>query len=391
LNPRRLVLVTRRFWPLMGGAERLMANLGAELSRRNWTATILTARWAPAWPARITFRGATVIRLAHPQRRIWGSLRYLLALRRWLRSHRGTYDLVCVSMLKQDAWAVLGSVDRTVPVVLRAEGGGLVGDCQWQATARGGRLIRRRCRQAAAVVAPSQEIRRELLSAGYADGRVRQLANGVPIPEPRTPDEQAAARLALADANPILYVPPGVPLAVYAGRLHAAKGGHVLLAAWTRVLGRHPDARRLVAGAGPEQAALENQIHLLGLSERVALAGVFDHVEELLAAADAFILPSYEEGMSLALLEAMAAGLPVVATDIPGNRALVEPGRHGLLVPPAEPEPLAEAVGRLLEDRARAAGLGAAARRRVASEFSLDRMVERHIELFESLIASAHE
>lgn len=387
MTTARVVLVTRRFWPQVGGAERNMANLAQSLAARNVRVTILTARWLSTWPAEITVRGVHVVRLPQPERRVLGTLFYMAALSRWLRRHAGQYDLVYVSMLKHDAAAALWAVGNRVPVVLRAEGAGQSGDCQWQRADRWGWLIRRRCRRAAAIVAPSEAIHRELLEAGYAPDRIHELPNGVALPLPRTPGARGAARQALAEAHPSLFVPPAAPLALYTGRLHPSKGLDRLLAAWKGVIARWPTARLWIAGEGPHQHALETQINSMGLHGRALLVGAFDCVDDLLAAADLFVLPSLEEGMSLALLEAMAAALPVVATDIPGNRKLVEDGREGLLVPLDGPEPLAEAMARLLADPDLGVRLGSTARHRVATEFSLWAMVDRHLTLFEQLIS----
>ena len=110
---------------------------------------------------------------------------------------------------------------------------------------------------------------------------------------------------------------------------------------------------------------------------------------EVLEAADVYVLPSREEGMSLALLEAMAAGIPVVASDIPGNRLLIDHDRHGLLAPLGSPEHLAAAINRLWDEPQLAERLRAAARERVAAEFSLRRMTAEHLRLFERLIAES--
>jgi glycosyltransferase involved in cell wall biosynthesis len=120
----------------------------------------------------------------------------------------------------------------------------------------------------------------------------------------------------------------------------------------------------------------------------VVLAGVFDNVDELLTAADLFVLPSLEEGMSLAMLEAMAVGLPVVATDIPGNQGLVTHRKHGLLVPTQDAASLSAAIEQLLDDRQLAARLADAARGHVQEHFSLAGMVDRHLELFEDLVGA---
>jgi glycosyltransferase involved in cell wall biosynthesis len=384
----RVVLVTRRFWPLVGGAERAMSNLATELASRDVDVTLLTARWQPHWPAELRYRGATVVRLGQPSLRVWGTIRYMQAIARWLRRHPDRYELICVSMLKHDAYAALGAAGGRVPVVLRAAGGGRSGDCVWQLDARCGRRIKRRCVQADAIVGPSRAIERELIAAGYPPDRVHRLANGVPIPEEPGVGRKAEARAALAAASPALDCPVSARLAVYTGRLDRAKGLGTLVAAWPAVLARFPDAQLWLAGEGPYGPDLREAIASRGLAGRVVLTGVFDSVDELLVAADLFVLPSLEEGMSVALLEAMAAGLPIVASDIPGNRDVATDGREALLVPVEEPRALAAAVLRVFEEPDLATRLGIAARQSAVERFSLAAMADRYLELFDRLLAA---
>ena len=330
---------------------------------------------------------------------ILGTLQYMRELRGWLGSHRGEFDLVYVSQLKHDAYVAVRTGHRgEFPVVLRAAGAGQTGDCHWHKVGRCGGRIRRQAWRASAIVAPSPAIREELLAAGFPAERVVLLANGVPLGAPPDPSRKAQARQAIATANRALALPAGARLAVYTGRLHEAKGLSELVTAWAEVAdqrldfarrnGPSVDARLWLIGEGPWRAALASQIDSLGLGRRVVLTGSFDTVDDLLAAADLFVLPSHEEGMSVALLEAMAAGLPIVASDIPGNRGLMRDGVEGVLVPPRDPPALAAAVERILADPAWAAGLGAAAHRRVEENFSLDRMVDEHLALFSQLLQS---
>jgi len=384
---RRLVLVTRRFWPLVGGAERIMASLAAELASRGLEVTLLTARWQTQWPAELTYRGVSVVRLPHPSRRFWGTLEYMRALRRWLRQNADRYDLVYVSMLKHDAYAALGAVGGRVPVVLRAEGAGPSGDCRWQEVGNFGRWIRRRCRKADALVAPSRAIETELVEAGYPRDRVHYVPNGVPLAALGAA-AKAEARATLAAVNPLLQLAEGTPLALYTGRLDVAKGLDTLLAAWGLVTAQLPKARLWLAGEGPYRKALQELIEARGLFGRVVLAGVFDTVDELLAAADVFVLPSREEGMSLALLEAMAAGLPVIASDIPGNRQLITHGQQGLLVPLDDATVLASTLLQVLKEPQWAAGLAAAGQASVERHFSLATMGDAHLALFENLLCA---
>ncbi|MCE9547626.1 MAG: glycosyltransferase family 4 protein [Planctomycetia bacterium] len=389
MSAPRVLLISRRFWPLVGGAESMVAALATELRRQQAQPSIVTARWQPDWPAEIVHRGVHVTRLPNPALRGWGTLRYMLSLGRWMLSHAGQFDVAYVSMLKHDAYAALAARQRGGwPVVLRAEGGGATGDCAWQREANFGRRIARQCHGADAIVAPSIAIRDELLAAGYPPQRVHLIPNGVEIP-PEPDDPAAARRLArtiLAEANDDLVLPPGARLAVYAGRLHAAKGLTELVTAWQTVAQRDRNAWLWLFGEGPLEDALAEQIRTAGLGGRVRLAGVFDEVGDVLRAADLFVLPSHEEGLSLSLLEAMASGVPVVATDIPGNRQLVEDGTHGLLVPVQDATSLAAGIDRVLSDPA-AATRAAAGRERVRKHFSLDKMAREHVALFERLIA----
>ena len=395
MSSLRLILITRRFWPLVGGAERVMANLAAEFASRKIDVTLLTAQWRPDWPREITYRGVPVVRLRQPSLRGWGTFCYMRALARWLGDHDDPRQLVYVSMLKHDAYAALGAVGRQVPVVLRAEGAGPTGDCLWQLDANFGGRIKRRSMKADALIGPSRAIERELIAAGYPRTRIHYLPNGVPLAEKidRTAKQtdqttKKNARKALAALRPHLDCPADCPLAVYTGRLHEAKGLDDLVRAWQRIVARRPDARLWLAGEGPHERALRERIEAANLTGHVSLPGLFDNVDDLLAAADLFVLPSLQEGMSISLLEAMSAALPVVATDIPGNRDLVTDGRHGLLVPVENCEALSDAILRLLDDPPLGARLATAARDRVRQEFSVKKMADRHLELFESLIQS---
>ena len=381
----RLVLITRRYWPLVGGAEKVMARLAREFTRRGHTVTVLTAAWSSDWPLYLVHRGVPVVRLRQSPWRWRGTWEYMRGVGRWLREHRKEYDAVLVSMLKHSAYVAVGEGRRWgIPVVLRAEGGGETGDCRFHETARFGMRLRRRCQDAAAIVAPADSVADELLMAGFAREKIISIANGVPIPE-RLPMREAA-RQALAGIHDDLRLEKNAPLVVYTGRLDRAKGLGELLRAWPRVVARHPHAALWLVGEGPFRDELFQQIQDAELLESVRLPGTFDNVTEILAAADLFVLPSYAEGLSLSLLEAMAHGVPVVASDVPGNRQVISSPEEGLLVPPRDVDTLAHAMLEVL-DAERAESLGHAGRRRVAAAFSLDRMADEHLALLERVAA----
>ncbi len=383
MNPWRVVIVARRFWPLVGGPEKVLANLAVELSARGCPTMVLTARWRPNWPDEILLHSVPVIRLAHPAEHGWGNLRYLRRLAGWLRGNRHRYDLVYVSQLRAEAYAAIRAVGRQRPVVLRAERLGRGGDCQWQRDVFCGQRIAAQCRRAAAIIAPHAEVAQELLAAGYSRSIIHDLPNGIPDTPPRTRQTRSAARAVLAEANHELELPEAAPLALYLGRLEPGRGLQRLLKAWEAILRRRPNARLWLVGEGSLRRALRRQIEDLNLGGRVLLVGVFEQVDALLAAADVFVRPTSEAGTGLALFEAFAAELPVVASHIPGHCDWIDDGRDGLLAPD-DAASWALAIGRLLEEPELAARLGQAARQK-AAHFSLANMVGMHLTLFQGL------
>jgi len=217
------------------------------------------------------------------------------------------------------------------------------------------------------IVAVSEAVKAALVAAGADPARIRVIPGGV---------ETAA----------FAAVPPPVPGVVGAlGRLEWEKGFDVLLEAMTSL---PADVRLLLGGEGQQRAALAAQVERLGLQSRVRLTGFVSDVPAFLGQTGIFVLPSRSEGLGLVLLEAMAAGRPVVATRVGGIPEVVVDGETGLLVPPDDPSALAAAVLRLLRDPDLALRMGEAGRRRVEALFSARKMAEETAALYEELMAS---
>jgi glycosyltransferase involved in cell wall biosynthesis len=225
------------------------------------------------------------------------------------------------------------------------------------------------------IVAVAEDLAAFLTGAGFPRGAIRVIQNGIPVPErptwPGAPERRAESRRRLG-------IPTDGPLLVAVGNLYPVKDHATLLRATARIDG----ARVAIAGRGEEEKRLRNLADELDLGNRLNLLGLRDDVGEVLATADLFVHPSLSEGLPLAILEAMAAGLPIVATRVGGVPHALDDGRAGLLVPPGDPPALEAALRALLQEPARAAELGRAAHARARSVYSLAAMTDRYLEIY---------
>jgi glycosyltransferase involved in cell wall biosynthesis len=228
-------------------------------------------------------------------------------------------------------------------------------------------------------VSPSAA-RAALRERGLDASRVLTLPNGVSLAEF---DPAAVSRL---ESRRRLGLAPEEAAVGILAHLSPVKGHADLLEAMPRVTVRCPRARLLVVGDGELRGPLEEKARALGIASHVVFTGARSDVAEVLAALDLVVLSSHTEGLSNALLEAMAMARPVVATAVGGNLDVLEDGVTALLVPPREPEALAAAIARLLTSPEEAARLGRAARRKVEDDFGLDLMVARHETLYRDLL-----
>lgn len=176
-----------------------------------------------------------------------------------------------------------------------------------------------------------------------------------------------------------------VPIIVCVARFRLGKGQETLLAALARLPTQN--YRCLLVGDGPQRQSVEHLAEELNLGDRVKFMGARDHDEiaQILQLADIFVLPSLWEGMPMAIMEAMAAGLPVIATDVGGTGELVVQGETGLLVRAGDVVGLAREIARLLDDPELRRHLGARGRERITREFSLDKTVREYEALYEEL------
>ncbi|HUV30314.1 MAG TPA: glycosyltransferase family 4 protein [Acidobacteriota bacterium] len=228
------------------------------------------------------------------------------------------------------------------------------------------------------VIVPSQALKRQVIRHGYlTDSLVRVIHNGTEIKDFARPDPAAARRLREAYGLPEQSV-----VAVTAGRFVDQKGHVYLVEAAPELIRRHPDLRFLWLGNGPLEGMLRARLDELKLSDYFVFAGMLDNIDTPLAGADFMIHPAVEEPFSHAILEAMRAGLPIVASRVGGTPEAIIDGETGFLISPGQPLALVNGVDRLLADRDNLHRLGLAGQKRWRQNFTIERMVDKVEEYF---------
>lgn len=370
-----MAMVIQSFLPHVGGAERQLAAVAPLLWERGIDPVIITRR-RRGWSAtdRVGAGGldprgpVPVLRVrvggGEAGRSVTFTAGALAAMRRVRPAVVHAFDLRSPTTTALAARRMFG-----VPVVAKVLRGGVHGDLdRLRRKPLGGARLRRIIRDVEAFAVISSEIDAELEALGVpADRRVR-VPNGVDV-----------RRFHPAGAWP-------GPVAVYVGRLVPEKRVDLLVRAFAAVAADVPGARLLIAGEGP--AAPELRRLAVDVSG-VELLGPVTDVAGLLRVASVFVLPSDTEGLSNALLEAMASGLAVVATRVGGTPDVVTDGVEGLLVPPGDVGALSRALCRLLGDGTSARRMGAAARDRVAATLSLEVTADRLAALYRRLAAGS--
>ncbi|WEN41428.1 Putative glycosyltransferase EpsF [Thauera sp. GDN1] len=283
----------------------------------------------------------------------------------------------------------LAALEFAVPAALAGVRARVHGEHGWDTADPGGtrrkyQLLRRAYSPfVSRYVALSGQIESYLVDrVGIAPERVERICNGVDTARFRP----AAVREPLAGST---FDDTALVIVGTVGRLQAVKDQVNLVRAFALARGQGRAGARLrllIAGDGPQRADVEAEIRAAGIGDVTWLAGERSDVPELMRALDVFALPSQAEGISNTILEAMASGLPVVATDVGGNAELVAEGETGALVPARDPDAMARELLRYTEDAALRHAHGVAGRKRVEQNFSIDGMVMRYTRLYEDLL-----
>lgn len=370
-----LLLVTLSEW---GGAQHIVYLLAKHLSDEY----DITVACAPGGALIEKLRNESVCVVEIPQlTRLpspWCDLRALFRLYLWMRRER--FDLVHTHSTKAGLLGRLAAKLAGVPAVLfTAHGWAFTeGRAQWKRWFLA-QVERMMARLTTRIICVSEHDRDLALQFRVAPPEklvvVRNGIDPMPFLQASGPGVQREPKL---EVEPVL---------IFLGRLAPPKDLLTLLKAFERI----PVGRLVLVGEGPLCSQVEQSVERTGLNDRVAMLGARIDIPELLVASDLFVLPSRWEGLPLTIIEAMMAGLPVVASHVGGVAELVEDGVTGFLVPSEAPAALAEALRKLLEDSELRKRMGKAGREKALQDFTLDRMLAETKKAYDEVLGGVSE
>jgi glycosyltransferase involved in cell wall biosynthesis len=374
-----------QFHPVPGGAENQALALARRLVREGCQVTIVTQH-RKGLPASERLGGVRVDRRirALPFGPFFG-LTYVASLALYLLLRGWRHDVLHAHQLYLDA-AILSlfALVSGKPCLAKVACSGEDGDVRRLDRLKGSALLWRAIRRMDRVVALTEEMRRELLASGFRPEQIVVIPNGVDAERFLPPRDRAAARARLRLEGEVGE--RRAKIVIFLGRLTRQKDWRTLLQALMLLQGGPVRTELLVLGEGPERQDLLNERHDLGLERSVRVLGSVSDPLPYYHAADAFVLPTRSEGLSNSLLEAMATGLPCVATRLEANAEVVDDGADGILVKGNDPGALAGALRRVLADPGTARRLGDAARSKALTHFALDGVAARYLALYRDLL-----
>lgn len=375
-------MVVRLFHPWVGGTERQALTLAKSMQAAGVDVTVLTGRWFRGTRRREEVEGVPVIR----HQTLWeffgirglrkfGGYLYIVTLAAHILRHRRQYDVLHVHGLNYHTYATVKAAKLAHrPVLVKVANSGPASDVLKMKQGEQLALARYMLPTALAAdrfVALNPTIVDELTAAGVPRSSIVHIPNGIDLTSTATMEQTSST-----GSSRILFV----------GRLHPQKNLQTLIQAVAKIHAERPGELSVsLIGEGPARPDLEDLIRGLGLHDVVDMPGEADNVSPHLLDADIFVLPSHAEGMSNALLEAMAHQLPVVVSDIPGNRDVVTDGVDGLTFDPQSADDLASKLLTLVTDPELRQRLGCAARQVVMSTYDLEIVRDRYIEIYDAL------
>lgn len=373
----KVLFIIRYFHPFVGGTEKQALTLASRLVANGIDVTILTSRFRHSWQRTEYIQNVRVIRLPSPSIKVIGAMVFLTCLACYLIRYKKHYSIIHAFQIGYTSLVSIAlAMGLKIPSLLKVASSGSGGDITRAKRTAWGKLCLLMAKRATRIIAVSDSVKKELMEEDVPPDSIESIANGVDLDlyKPSMDKSAIRRRMKLPDKSTI----------VYTGRLSTEKGVDVLVRSFALLVKTQP-CQLLIIADGPELEAVARLIAEHNLDGSVMLVSNAGEVAPYLNASDVFVLPSRYEGLSNALLEAMACGLPVISTRVGGSRDIIEDGMSGLLVEADETDQLRDAMERVLCDRQLADTLGANARVAVEANHDMKSIANAYINLYRDL------
>jgi glycosyltransferase involved in cell wall biosynthesis len=379
----RVVMIITAYHPIVGGAERQLGALAPRMLKMGLDIHIITRRYKGLASFEVV-DGIPVHRISSPGPMALASL--LFTINALLLILKLRPDIIHAhELLSPTTTSVLANLLLHTPVIAKVLGGGKNGDIsKLQRNPVSAIRVSTILKRVSKFIVISREIENELESIGIPQKNIAFIPNGVDLDHFHPISTIHEKRILRQN----LQLPPDF-LAVYTGRLDIEKNVQTLVSIWPEIRSSNPQAYLLIIGTGSEEESIKSNI-----GEGIIIMGMKKDVLPYLQVADLFVLPSTREGLSNAILESMACGLPVVAFAVGGNPELIKPDQTGLLADPKEPNSLKHKIIQLMKNEPLRREMGIKGRQFVTTHYSinktLDSLTSLYFELINQKNASTH-
>jgi glycosyltransferase involved in cell wall biosynthesis len=373
-------MLINTFYPLPpGGAERQAELLSAYLSRKNIEVTVITRHVSPS-PRYETRDGYHIVRVPQFGPGKIKTLTFTIGAILAIISKRGSFDVLHAHLVHSPAFAAIiaGKLIGKKTIVMFGSSG--LGSHLSESKTSPRTFVRMTVlkRWADRFIVLAEAMQNELLLDGYAPERIIQMFNGVDTDRYAPYDDKQKARAFLGKQTGTLLM--------FTGRLVSIKNLPCLLRAFKKAVVQCKDLHLALVGDGEERDSLIALTNELGLQPYVTFVGFVSNVRDYLQSADLFILPSFAEGNSNSLLEAMSCGLACVATRVGAAAEVLDNGKCGVLVEPDNEDQLADSIIRLVTDSIEYKRLGTLARQRILDNYSIDAIGQKYLALYNQVL-----
>lgn len=373
-------MLLARFYPTIGGTEGQALRLSQELRRKGYEIFVCTERYEKKLKKFEEINGVPVYRLFSWGRGRFASAIFFLSAFFFLVGQRRRFDILHVHLASSPA--ILGVIFGRLfhkCAIIKFAGAGKTGDIEVsRRTLIGKWKLWFLKNYGFYFVCPSQKIREEMVAYGFESSRISVIPNGVDTEKFKPIEMEGQPNLRRQ-----LHLRPDSIFAIYVGRFEPGKGIEILLSAWASLTKDFKkNVALLLVGSGSLKERLTIQVQKSGILDQVVMTGRVDNVSEYLQASDIFVLPSLDEGLPNALLEAMSCGLATVASRIAPTEEIISPGINGVFVKRGDSLDLKEKISLLVNDRGKRQKLGQEARKTVTEKFSLEKISQEYINFY---------